>query len=156
MVPSLALAFRRHKHHLTPATTLCYPRTARAVCSNVCTLTRSLADRLSTCLRSRIGTRSLKTTIILSLGALVAILIARSVWPSSDPDVIEHSHLDLHDDHPHLADVVHEAARPCLQDRRLARLLANLTVQNPIRSSFAAIAVSKQVPDHIDLVDRRC
>lgn len=44
-----------------------------------------------------------QTAVVLALGASVAILVAKAVWPRNDPDVVEHGHLDLDPEHPHLA-----------------------------------------------------
>jgi len=41
--------------------------------------------------------------IVLALLAIVAIGIAFAVWPSDDPEVVEHRHDELPADHPHLA-----------------------------------------------------
>ncbi|WP_454859423.1 MFS transporter [Rhizobium binxianense] len=47
------------------------------------------------------------TAIILAALAAVAIGIGLSVWPSDDPEMIEHSHADLPPNHPHLVETGH-------------------------------------------------
>ena len=47
------------------------------------------------------------TAIILAGLAVVAIAIGFAVWPSEDPEVVEHSHDDLPADHPHIAEAGH-------------------------------------------------
>lgn len=42
------------------------------------------------------------TAVILAGLAAVAIGIALMIWPADDPEVVEHSHVDLPSDHPHL------------------------------------------------------
>lgn len=39
--------------------------------------------------------------------AAAATLIAMKLWPAQDPDVIEHVHHNLAEDHPHLAGAAH-------------------------------------------------
>lgn len=43
------------------------------------------------------------TSIILSALAAVAIGAGLAIWPADDPEIVEHSHDDLPEDHPHLA-----------------------------------------------------
>lgn len=43
------------------------------------------------------------TSIILAALAAIAIGIGFAVWPSDDPEVVEHSHDEIPTDHPHLA-----------------------------------------------------
>ncbi|XHB99515.1 MFS transporter [Nitratireductor sp. ac15] len=43
------------------------------------------------------------TSIILSALAAVAIGAVLAIWPADDPEIVEHSHDDLPEDHPHLA-----------------------------------------------------
>lgn len=43
------------------------------------------------------------TAVILAAVAALAIAIGLAVWPSDDPEVMEHSHDELPADHPHLA-----------------------------------------------------
>lgn len=43
------------------------------------------------------------TAVLLSAFAFCAIGVGLLVWPSNDPDVIEHAHPELPQDHPHLA-----------------------------------------------------
>lgn len=47
------------------------------------------------------------TSIVLAALASIAIGIGFAVWPSHDPDVVEHSHDELPTDHPHLAGAGH-------------------------------------------------
>ena len=47
------------------------------------------------------------TSIILSALAAVAIGAVLAIWPADDPEIVEHSHDDLPEDHPHLAEVGH-------------------------------------------------
>ena len=47
------------------------------------------------------------TAVILAAVAAIAIGIALAIWPADDPVVIEHTHDDLPEDHPHLADAGH-------------------------------------------------
>lgn len=47
------------------------------------------------------------TSIILAALAAIAIGIGFAVWPSDDPEVVEHSHDELPTDHPHLAGAGH-------------------------------------------------
>ncbi|MBL8579861.1 MAG: MFS transporter [Mesorhizobium sp.] len=42
------------------------------------------------------------TAVILAIVAAIAIAIGCYVWPSEDPDAVEHEHGDLTADHPHL------------------------------------------------------
>lgn len=42
------------------------------------------------------------TLVVLGLLTLIGAGLAASLWPASDPDVIEHAHPDLPGDHPHL------------------------------------------------------
>lgn len=53
-----------------------------------------------------IGARAGLTVSFLVLGAIaaIAVVLAVRLWPSNDPDVIEHTHDDLPADHPHLKD----------------------------------------------------
>lgn len=44
------------------------------------------------------------TAVLLALLAAAAIGIALVVWPTDDPEELEHSHHDLPADHPHLSD----------------------------------------------------
>jgi predicted MFS family arabinose efflux permease len=46
------------------------------------------------------------TFAVLGVVAAAGALAAASLWPSSDPDVIEHDHPELPDRHPHLAGAV--------------------------------------------------
>ena len=39
---------------------------------------------------------------LLGLVALVGVVVARAVWPAGLPQEVEHEHLDLPPDHPHL------------------------------------------------------
>lgn len=52
----------------------------------------------------RVGAAAGMTTTLLVLAvlALVGLLAAARVWPSSDPDVVEHDHPELAPDHPHV------------------------------------------------------
>ncbi|MFC5585079.1 MFS transporter [Nitratireductor kimnyeongensis] len=43
------------------------------------------------------------TSIILAALAAVAIGVGLAIWPARDPEIVEHSHDDLPEDHPHLA-----------------------------------------------------
>ncbi|WP_404934458.1 MFS transporter [Nitratireductor sp. L15S-10] len=43
------------------------------------------------------------TSIILSALVAVAIGAGLAIWPADDPEIVEHSHDDLPEDHPHLA-----------------------------------------------------
>lgn len=45
-----------------------------------------------------------QTAIVLAALAAAAIATASMVWPSEDPEAVEHSHPDLPTDHPHLAE----------------------------------------------------
>ena len=47
------------------------------------------------------------TSIILSALAAVAIGAVLAIWPADDPEIVEHSHDDLPEDHPHLAEGGH-------------------------------------------------
>ncbi|EXL02817.1 MFS transporter [Aquamicrobium defluvii] len=47
------------------------------------------------------------TAVILAAVAAAAISIGYAVWPSDDPEVVEHNHDDLPADHPHLAQAGH-------------------------------------------------
>ena len=47
------------------------------------------------------------TAIILAVSAAVAVALALAVWPADDPEIVEHSHADLPQDHPHLAEARH-------------------------------------------------
>jgi hypothetical protein len=44
------------------------------------------------------------TALILAVLTLVGVTGALLMWPTKDPEVIEHDHLDLSPDDPHLAD----------------------------------------------------
>jgi H+ antiporter protein len=52
----------------------------------------------------RVGAAAGMTTTLLVLAglALVGLIAAVRVWPSSDPDVVEHDHPELAPDHPHV------------------------------------------------------
>jgi H+ antiporter protein len=49
------------------------------------------------------------TLLVLAGVALIGLVAAVRVWPSSDPDVVEHDHPELASDHPHVLE--HHAAR---------------------------------------------
>lgn len=59
----------------------------------------------------RVGASAGMTVALLVLAALalVGLVAAVCVWPSSDPDAVEHAHPDLEADHPHM--IAHRAAR---------------------------------------------
>lgn len=44
--------------------------------------------------------------IVLGGLGLIGVTVAWIVWPADDPDVVDHAHDDLPDDHPHLQDAV--------------------------------------------------
>ena len=67
--------------------------------SHVCWL---LAYPLAGWVGARFGMGS--ALAALSCVAVMGLLWAWRTWPSQDPDVVEHSHPELADDHPHLAD----------------------------------------------------
>lgn len=56
------------------------------------------------------------TAIILAVLAAAAIGIAFAVWPSKDPEIVEHSHEDLPANHPHLAEAGHQHAHAYVID----------------------------------------
>jgi predicted MFS family arabinose efflux permease len=47
------------------------------------------------------------TAVVLAAVAAAAIGIGLAVWPSDDPEAVEHRHDDLPDGHPHLAEAGH-------------------------------------------------
>lgn len=71
--------------------------------SHVCWL---LAYPLAGWVGARFGLGS--ALLALSCVAVVGLLFAWLTWPRHDPDVVEHTHSELADDHPHLAD--HQAS----------------------------------------------
>ncbi|ESR23989.1 MFS transporter [Lutibaculum baratangense] len=48
--------------------------------------------------------------VVMAVGALIGAGAALAVWPSLDPDVIEHEHPEMWHDHPHVHDEHHQHA----------------------------------------------
>ncbi|GGK06253.1 MFS transporter [Luteimonas terricola] len=67
--------------------------------SHVCWL---LAYPLAGWVGAAIGLGS--ALVALSCVAVLGLFVAWRAWPCHDPDVVEHSHPELSDDHPHLVD----------------------------------------------------
>lgn len=68
--------------------------------SHVCWL---LAYPLAGWVGARFGLGS--ALAALSCVSVIGLLFARRTWPRHDPDVVEHGHPELADDHPHVADL---------------------------------------------------
>ena len=49
------------------------------------------------------------TLLVLAAISFCGVLLARSLWPSEDPDVVQHEHPELPAEHPHLGGRFHHA-----------------------------------------------
>ncbi len=67
------------------------------------------------------------TFVVLAAVAALGLTAARRLWPSDDPEVIEHEHADLAADHPHLhAGTEAALARPSVFRHRHALVIDDL------------------------------